>query len=539
VFKVLIVDDEPLVLEGLKTMIDWGKYGFSICAEASDGEDALEIIKLMNPHLVITDIHMPVIDGLRLIKEVKEIRNLRAKFVILSGYDDFKYAKTAMHYNVNHYILKPIDVEEIEELLEKLNGELQVEMRSQKANEQTIAFITENVIHRIINGEKKESLFNKAALLLNIKDTTKIRYILMEIDHFSMWMNDFEEYEIKNKKDQLSYVVQETFQINSCMDVLLYIYQHNLYQLGLIISDKEKCDAGIMNLLIKIRKNVLDKCGFSISMFVSNSAKGIDSLSTLYEQILEIKDYRFFYRVKNIFFYEDIKKTCMSYQFYEGDLENVLKEIENNDTEKIKNGITKIFNKFYQNKVATVIIEAYIINLKAEIIKRVYVLNGNVDEFAKWILDYKIDIIKENFMQMKELVTELCLCTANYISDLQKKNSSNLIYELQKYIDNNYSKPLKLQDLADQFHMNPIYLGQLFKKKTNMYFNEYLHNIRIEKAKKLLQRTDMKISDIAKVVGYKDTEYFTNKFKEVTKILPSVYKKAEMGDHHESSEKNI
>lgn len=529
-FKVLIVDDEPLVLEGLRMMIDWGKYGFAICAEASNGEDALEIIKVMNPHLVITDIRMPVVDGLQLIKEAKEIRNIRTKFVILSGYDDFKYAKTAMRYNVHHYILKPIDVEEVEELLEKLNGELQVEMRSQEAHEQAIAFVTENVVHRIIHGEKKESLFHKAVFLLDIDDNIKITYILIAIDHFNIWMNEFEEAEIEDKKQQVMDVVCQAFRTGSDINSLLYLYEDSLDRFGLIVSNETESNMYTMEFLEKIRKDILNKYGFSVSMFVSDSAKGIDSLSTLYGQTLEMTKYRFFNRIKNIFFYEDIQKTYISYEFYEKDLENILQGIETNNIEKIKGGITEIFNKFYQNKVAIIIIETYITNLKAEMIKMAYTFNGNVDQFAKWILDYKIDIVKNRFIEIKELIEELCLYTAKYISDLKKKDSFNLIYELQKYIAKNYSKPLKLQDLAEQHYINPVYLGQLFKKKTGMYFNEYLHHIRIKEAQKLLRRTDMKVSDIANTVGYKDIEYFTNKFKAITKTVPSVYKKTEMGD---------
>jgi len=115
--KVLIVDDEPWVLEGLRTMIDWGRYGFEVCGEAQNGVDAMRLIQEYKPHLVLTDINMPVINGLELIAKLNEIMATPPKFVVLTGYDDFKYARTALRHRVNEYLLKPIDDEEIEALL--------------------------------------------------------------------------------------------------------------------------------------------------------------------------------------------------------------------------------------------------------------------------------------------------------------------------------------------------------------------------------------------------------------------------------------
>jgi two-component system response regulator YesN len=114
--KVLLVDDEPYVLEGLKVMVDWAAHGFSRLFEASNGEDALEIVKLSNPDLIITDIKMPVMDGLEFIRLSVERLRSTAKFVILSGYDDFSYAKKAMLYNVSDYLLKPLDSDELNKL---------------------------------------------------------------------------------------------------------------------------------------------------------------------------------------------------------------------------------------------------------------------------------------------------------------------------------------------------------------------------------------------------------------------------------------
>lgn len=122
-YTVLLVDDEPLVLEGLRFMINWESYGFRVCGEASDGEEALERIQELNPDLVVTDISMPIMDGLQLIEYSKQVLNTKGHFFILSGYDDFTFARKALTYGVFNYWLKPIDVEEIHTSLLKLHIE--------------------------------------------------------------------------------------------------------------------------------------------------------------------------------------------------------------------------------------------------------------------------------------------------------------------------------------------------------------------------------------------------------------------------------
>jgi len=118
-YKVLIVDDEPIVREGLKTIIDWEKYGFYVCAEASNGLEGIQIIEKLNPHLVLVDIKMPEVCGLKMISIIQD-RSLNVKFIILTGYSDFEYAQKAINYGVVAYLLKPIDEIELIRHVEKV-----------------------------------------------------------------------------------------------------------------------------------------------------------------------------------------------------------------------------------------------------------------------------------------------------------------------------------------------------------------------------------------------------------------------------------
>lgn len=522
-FKVLLVDDEPLVREGLMIMVDWRKYGFIVSATASNGEDALEIIKLMNPHVVITDICMPVIDGIELIKEANQIPNLRSKFVILSGYDNFAYAKKAMYYNVNHYILKPIDPEEIGQILQLLRTQLQEEAGTQEASEQVISFITDRTLYRIRQGEKKESLFAKAKFLLSLSGQEYLRIVLLKIESFPQWTSHLDEITIKEKREELIRELQDLFYQQRSV-VCLHIYEEGLDEYGLLLNDKFKDQNDLKKFLQVFREKIWQRCKVKVTLFVSDQGEGVAELEKLNKQVLEIRKYQFFNRIENVFFYEKVFEKYINYEFYRNDLNDLLQEIENDNAEKIELKVKVIFNKFYTKKASTYTIEAFITNLRAEIIKRVYELNGNTDEFGKKLLNYKIDMMQANFMEVTNVVTSFCIYGGGYLSGLKKEMSLDIIYEIEKYTKENYRENLQLQDLAGAFYMNSVYLGQLFKKKTGLFYSDYLHHVRIEEAKKLLQRTNMKITEVAQAVGYNNVEYFRNKFKNITNLTPSIYK---------------
>lgn len=150
--KVMIVDDEPWVLEGLRTMVDWEKSGFEVCAEALSAGDALRLVREHQPDLLLTDINLPVMSGLELIAAVKEEMDPPPRFVILSGYDNFSYARTALRHKVDGYLLKPADDEEMEALLAKISGIIQNETASRAEERKKHNFLVHSLINRLIQG---------------------------------------------------------------------------------------------------------------------------------------------------------------------------------------------------------------------------------------------------------------------------------------------------------------------------------------------------------------------------------------------------
>jgi two-component system response regulator YesN len=140
-----------------------------------------------------------------------------------------------------------------------------------------------------------------------------------------------------------------------------------------------------------------------------------------------------------------------------------------------------------------------------------------------------MDIDKITINELKEVLTRFCVKGAAYIKTLRSRQSIGTIAKVEDYIRQNFRDDITLKGIAEKFYMNPVYLGQLFKKTFGIYFNDYLHNLRVEEAKKLLRRTEMKVYEIAEDVGYRDTDYFVSRFVKVVNMTPSQYKKSITG----------
>ena len=196
-FNVLLVDDEPWVLEGLRTMIDWNRFGFQICGEALSAPEALKLMEQLKPELVMTDIHMPVLNGLELIEHSKRILPLPPKFVILSGYDDFGYAHQAMRQRVAEYLLKPIDDEEIESVLAKLSHEIQDERDAERSYRKKAGLAVHYLLNRLIREELSPDLAEQASNAMQIQGEPLLQCLLIEtgitetgVDWIE-WMTDY------------------------------------------------------------------------------------------------------------------------------------------------------------------------------------------------------------------------------------------------------------------------------------------------------------------------------------------------------------
>lgn len=524
--KVLLVDDEPYVLEGLKVMVNWSAYDFKVCGEASNGEDALEIVKMFNPDLIITDIKMPGMDGLEFIRLASEKLHSTAKFIILSGYDEFSFAKKAMLYNASNYLLKPLDCEELETVISKLAIQINEEQKKAENINREISFITSQCIGRVIKGEKKLSLINRLSLLLSISQDEKVKCILFEMEVLNNFLQVNDEIALSKKRNK----ARSLFEAALGPTFKFHLFEDDKDRFGIILCESMPCFQSLESFASKLLLQLKGSQEDSVFSAVSASGKGFATINELYKQAIYALDLKFYLGSDRVINYIDVKDVKLNYELYTENLNVLLELVRTNQNCEITQMVKHIFTHFSERLSAPQIIMTYISSFQLEVVKIIMEDNNDLKEslYMEFEFDKYMDYI--TISRLQDSFLKHCLSAAAYINNLKQENPQNIVSEIKNYIRLNYFKDVKLKQVASEFYMNSVYLGQVFKRVTGMQFNDYLNTVRIEEAKKLLRQTDMKIIEITRAVGFNDAKYFLYKFKSITKLPPSAFKIGKQSD---------
>lgn len=502
--KVVIVDDEPWVLEGLRTMVDWSKFDFEICGEALNGPDALKLIQELKPDLVLTDIHIPVITGLELIAKLNEMMERPPRFVILSGYDDFQYARTALRQKVDQYLLKPIDDEEIEELLGRLRVIIQSEIASKDEREKKQTFITNHLINRLIQGESDEQLQLMAANLLRIQHDAELVCIMLAASSPVDLHGELNRY----------------FPAEAACT-----FQDGAGRACIIVQSASVTPENLATAVNQLAQEQSERLQEPVIAMVSDRMKGGRSIRELYYQTLETWKLRCHREKGGVFYYCDLKRIGRGQEQRESKITTLLEKVKTGELEQIQPCVKSVFAAFAEQLLPVEAVQAEAAHLEMTLCRQISEMSGDPGIIMNKLQAEHGNLGElSNYSSLSRYVHHLCTQTAAYLAELRRSNEGNTIFNVIQYVDLEFRNKLQLQDLARKFHMNSAYLGQLFRKETGRSFSEYVNMKRIEEAKGLLKRTQLKISDIALQVGFSNTDYFIDKFKAVVGVVPSVYK---------------
>jgi two-component system response regulator YesN len=505
--KVMLVDDEPWVLEGLRTMVDWPRYGFEVCAEALSGVDALRLIQEHKPDLLLTDINLPVMSGLALIAAVKEVMDLPPRFVILSGYDDFNYARTALRHKVDGYLLKPVDDEEIEELLLKVKAIIQDEIASRAESSKKHNLLVNNLINRFIQGEWSEELEHTADGLMGLQPDTELQCILAAAISDKVNLNEGD--------------------VEGFPGGLGYVFQDPAGRPGLILRCAGMSTEALETAAAEVQKVQSEKLGVPVAVMISGRRRGVRSIQELYTQALDIWGLKFRREKGGIFYYNDLRTMGQALEFAEGHFTHVLEKVRAGEPGQAQICVRESFAAMTAKPLKIDAARAEVAHLEMTLCRSIAEMQGDPDRIMSTMrAEYGNLGGLADYYRLSLYVDKLCLQAAAYLAELRADNEGNTIYNVIQYVDHEFRGKLQLQDIARQFHMNSAYLGQLFRKETGRSFSDYLNEKRIEAAKGLLKRTQLKISDIALQVGFSNTDYFIDKFKGKVGSSPSVYKNA-------------
>ncbi|GKX30742.1 hypothetical protein SH1V18_32220 [Vallitalea longa] len=469
-YRILIVDDERLVIKSLKASIDWKEYGFSVIGESTSGKDALEFINKHKPDLVFTDIRMPEMNGLELIKKGKRI-SVRTQFVVVSGYAEFAYAQKAMLYGAMGYCLKPFDDDEIINILKKVTSKLEKLRITTNTNDYALLDTTSED-----NREKLIKLLKDNKVLDSTNDDKVI--ILVSIG---------------KKELQFSTNVNH---IDFRLGTNKYVY--------IISSDKNQIICDTLDVSEDIE---------SVGM---SSMISIDNNMNVYIENATMAAYQFFITGK--------KGLYNAQNVINEDIDNLVRKLENSVGKKDINTINKILDNI------SILIKKGDYNIKLifrmynAIMSLFYRIDG--DYYEKYVYNYEqLTGIFTSADDMVIYLKELINCQLKLKPIYKPEKIKNKTFrDVLQYVNKNYCNDISIQSVSKKFVINPSYLSQMFRKEIKKTFTQYLTSLRMSDACELLKETEYTINEIADKIGYNDYFYFAKIFKKFTGKTPGNYR---------------
>lgn len=530
--KVFLVEDECVVREGIKKNIDWKANGYEFCGEASDGELAYPLIQKLQPDIVITDIKMPFMDGLELSRLIK-LEFPKIEIIILSGYEEFEYAKEAIKIGVAQYLSKPIngdellkEVKNVAEKIEEQQRELEIKEKYRKEMEEMYLLERKNYFQYLVNSEKTVPELLKMAGKLHIDITASwynIALLKYQItgqapDEYSKFMIEIDQ-EIDNVTESQTDIL--LFDRNSEGKAILFkAYSQESLQ-------------DLQNEYLNTLRQVLEKYE-NIRYFIGIglSVNRIGELPQTYEKASHAFAHRYLMSENCIMDSTELDQMT-NYANDDFDISNI-------DPKQMNRKRIQEFLRLGDKEEIRYFIDEFMMNLGKDAINsfmfRQYIAMDVYFAVAEFIEELQMskDLIPVFDLQKDTLQT--VESTKNYVItitekalELREKSASNrygaVVEEVVKYIEKYYAKEeLSLNLVASHVNFSPNHLSMVFGQQTGHTFMKYLTDYRMNIAKNLLRCTGKRSSEISLEVGYKDPHYFSYLFKKTQGVTPTQYR---------------
>lgn len=530
--QMIIADDEQNICEMLKQLIRFDEMDMELVHMSNDGEDLKKSIMLYRPEIVITDIRMPVVDGLEVIRWCNE-NGYKTNFVVLSGYHQFEYAYNALKYKVNDYLLKPVNEDELNETLLRIGEKI----RKGSVEKDNLAYIhtvhdyfMQNVSHDMIKGRKSSSVFSdideiNKEFMRNLKPG-RFRFIYLTVDDRRAEKQTDEQ--VTSVIEKLKNMVEKTL-TGRCHEYISAEQPRGFKCFINYAQDMEtELERELKNLYAQVRALADVFSGMHVTMCVGKAVENPSEIPYAQNCAWNTLFCRFGIGTNRIIWYE---------QLGEADIEERTKDW----TKRIQHAWDVLDEEGFLN-----------------VIREIFSMPRSVEasnEFAVFVkhIDDIVDGCRENFCRQTGLdpmsenkgwgVQRPFLGSVNSLEEyrdmliqvygsqikecvrLVDKKNLKPIRLACSFVEEHYRESIKLEDVAEIVNLNPAYFSTLFVRKTGQSFTEYVTLFKLKKACELLTNSDMNINEIAGSLGFPDARYFSKLFRKKMGLKPTEYRR--------------
>ena len=521
--KALIVDDEKHVRDGIKILADWEQNGIREIYEAANGEEAIQLIQTIRPEIIFSDMKMPKMDGTQLLEWIKE-NQPSSKTIVVTGYDDYHYMRKAIHFGSTDYLLKPIEPEILNQTLEKAVSEWKKEEADRKIKETSSLLINEmkpvyrdRKLTQLMNNDiLQESQYEEFGFHLSRKYTIAL-----------MWINGKSVESFQGDRDLTYFTV-----LNVINEILMekecgigFRYLSNKGQIVIIFWEKFELIEALLERIYKTLKTIMDiSCPIAVGKTVNDRSKFLDSYQharqiLMNRNILSESDRKVYmqeiqtdHAVKSLIDYSSSIELAVQAGVIEA-FEDLIIQIASDFT---KNNYLSIRQLFHFESEYMVISNNWYKHFSIP-----FRVSDNFEERIDLFFNEEGTFLLEEYK--KRIKREITI----FLKKVKRKtlpNNQNIIYEIEKYLQANFDRDVKLQEISEHFYISREYISRKFKQEFNVNISDYIVKTRMTKAKSLLKNSQLKIYDIASMIGYQDDKYFRKVFKKVEGITPNEYR---------------
>jgi two-component system response regulator YesN len=535
-YSIMIVDDDLPVLEFLETSIKWSELGFRLVGTYDDPLEALEAGRKDKTDVLISDIGMPGLNGLELIRSLRENHSM-LKVVILSCHDDFQYAQAAVKLSVSEYVLKEtMNARLITEVLLQLKEQLDVEagvlsksLKLEREVELNRSASKRHFIRSTVNEPLLDTVeWNRKAEEFGIKwGEHAVLPVFGYANQLKEAVNRFQSkdlfvYTIENIMEELLVDHVETvfFTYDTGEIVLLFPHYSQLH-----INNSQK----VAQTLREIQSCLLQYTKIPFSFLTGNPVKDARSLKDQLFHMVDTKNPRFYLPESSVMKLEHVRES-----FGEGDLlleqympalEEFRRAIFEERNEMIDDYVSKWMEFIQYHRFRPMEVKEWLLKMILDVRLRLKSLQHYNSTFSSELLHH--DLLELSSVRELELWLKGYLWEAiQWAGQVYRESHNREIVECQRFVYNHLDKKISLEDAAAHLHLHPSYLSRLFKRETGENFVEYVTRIKMGKAKELLEITDKSIEEIAEMLGYDNKNYFGKLFKAHTGTVPNGYRAA-------------
>ena len=530
-YRIMLVDDEEEVRKAMIRQMDWERLGFTVVGDAENGQEALEKLEQLEPEVIMTDIRMPYMDGLTLTARIRE-KYPSIKILIFSGYDDFEYAQQAIKLNVTEYILKPVNGEELAEILNRIKISLDQEIEQRRNFDSlresylgSLPILRELFLNDLVRRTTDVDLVTPKLREygIDILDARKWLAAVIHIEDLKrtetpVFSNHQELIPISVRglaEDHLRPYCR--FAIFNSMDGITVI----------AAIDENNTQTGLMNLFNDICKESRRVLEVTITVGVGHRSDALQEISRSYQTAVDALGYRAIVGVGKVIYINDVEPVSRGKLQLDGKGEaELITAIKFGPKEMIETVIQNMANRMEDAKVHASQYQVYMLSIVNCMIQMMQQYDLNMDDMFGEGFQY-LDALAGGYSREKFASWMIPIaCRMNETMNQERDNTTKkVILEAKEYIQEHYSNPdLSVEMLCRHLHMSPAYFSTVFKRETGQTYVNYLTEVRLDKAVDLLNETSDKTYVLAEKVRYQEQNYFSYVFKKKYGVSPTKYR---------------